>query len=144
SEAADLATGVFAPHGTLTVSAVNLPAQPAQNPRESRLTWTTAQTDPTIARAVSALVAKRELSMRTRLVLGGGEMLRVASVRPRGANFMSYSETLFNSLHFNGKSAARNEGAFREVPFDEGAEPAEYARVAAELGNDFHPYVVIF
>jgi hypothetical protein len=69
--------------------------------------------------------------------------MRVATVRPRETTYTAFAEILFGSVVFNGKSALRNDSAYRELAYNSENEPVELARIAGELAT-FRPNIVVF
>jgi serine/threonine-protein kinase len=146
AEAINLATGTFLPNGMLTIAALNtsamvtaLPQPPVNGEALPRLVWrttfSTAQTTAATASVVENVLAPR--------VHG---KVRVALVRSQTATGLAFSDALFASLRFNGKSALENGDAYRDfVTPEPGRSDAssDYARVVAGV-LDFAPHVIVY
>ncbi len=149
-EAIDLTTSIFLPNRVLTIAALNtnpLVTMVPQAPGEARLVWRTTYNNTSSAGAISALVAN-VIEPRQRGAsgtLGKNDQLRVALLRPKNTAGAAFSEALFGSLVFNGRSALHNREAFRELTFDAsaGTESAEFASIVAELLR-IRPHAIVF
>ena len=114
-EAMDLASSVFLPKKILTVAALNtnpLVTRVPAPPNEPRLVWRTTYSSAGAAAALSAFVRVIELDHAR------AKPMKVALLRPKHAAGAAFSETVFATVQFNGKSALDNGYAFRELTFD--------------------------
>lgn len=128
-EAMELASSIFLPKKIATIAALNtnplVTRVPASGPR---LVWRTTYSSANAAAALSAFV---ETLAPT----------KVALIRPKHAAGAAFSETVFATLRFNGKSALDNGYAFRELTFEE--EGKDLANLVEPLAR-FAPNVILY
>jgi hypothetical protein len=107
--------------------------------------WRTSRNSLDTARLMGAFVHDA-IEPPLRAPRGGlTRPMRVALVRPKNATGASFSQQVFASLVFNGRSALENGGVFRELTYaSEEPEPKdELAPLASELLT-FLPQVVLY
>jgi serine/threonine-protein kinase len=142
-EIADLSTNLFLPRGVLTFDAmcpdefISAIPQPAGGPR---LLWLTTASGRFGQLAASALVeGVIEPELRATPAIGKDGRIRVAEVRV-GAR----SDTIFDNLHFNGKTVAENRDDFLYIAvWADDWFKGDFKATVASLVK-FRPDVVIF
>ncbi len=139
-ETLDLATSIFVPHDVMTVASISVSARLDGIPQGPgpRMVWRTTYEAGSTAKAIAALIERRESELR----LGPAKAMRVALVRPKNRNVESFGEQLMASVRFNGKSALENDALYREFALDEAGEHENDDRTARDIAA-FAPDVVV-
>ncbi len=142
-EAVDLASSLFVPRGVLTITAPNRSPMidaVAQTPGEPRLVLRTQVSATQFAEPMAAVIEhKLEPAVRA---AADGQPTRIALVRSKVDVGMSFSDALFRTLRFNGKSVLDNEEDFREVVVDEDS-PAQPGAAIEQLTR-MRPNIVLY
>jgi len=119
--------------------------QPTDGPR---MVWRTTANNNDVARALSAFT---ETVLEPRIRGAGGgvtwlrstDAVRVVLVRPKNTAGAAFSDAVFRSLRFNGKSALANGYDFRELTYDDANVQKDAAAMLSELLR-FTPHVVLY
>jgi serine/threonine-protein kinase len=142
--ALDVIANVVLPRRTLAIATIAQTASITKIPQpldEPRLVWRTTLNFAESARPLGALIAN-VLEPRARAAgLVPGTALRVALVRTSAPGARDFTDVLFRSLTFNGKSALENGDDFRQFVLDE--EHDGGADLVEPLAR-FAPHVIIY
>jgi branched-chain amino acid transport system substrate-binding protein len=142
SHPVELAGSMFVPHSVLTMmtfSQSSLITTIPHAPQQPRMVFRTTYSNAFTANALAAMVSRTESDLRRRGVLGAGQPLRVALVRPKEQRNIAFAEKLFAVLTFNGKSALNNGSAYLERTTDDTRPLDDVVREVTA----FAPHVVI-
>ncbi len=146
AEVVDLANSLFVPRGIMTIAALNMSPIITSIPHaadQPRLVWRTTYSTSQTAQALATFVPGVLAAQRN--TAGATAPMRVATVRPKDATGVGFSEQLFRVLEFNGRSAVLNGAAYHEIAYAElegSAGDAAYAAIVDELLR-FRPHVII-
>ncbi len=117
-EVMDVAGSLLIPREVLTVASLTSTPQITRLPQPAalpRMVWRTTFSFDRVAE-VTAILVESVLAPRAKR-----GKVRVTLVRPEGTGgLLSFAETFYRRLHFNGKSAVENEDAYQEITFPAG------------------------
>jgi len=148
-EAIDVASSTLLPHSVLGIAAMNKSTLVTRVPQRDdgpRLVWRTTLDTDHYAVPIAQLVADVLEPQLRSSALPPRESLRLALVRSNNASGISFSETLFSTLTFNGRGALSNGASFRDLVVDDAAAPGanpDYASIVKALLG-FQPHVVVY
>jgi serine/threonine protein kinase len=147
-EAIELSNSLFVPRRVVAMVANNanpLVTTVPQPPDGPRMVWRTTANNNDVAHALSAFTeAVLEPRIRSGAVaLKATEAVRVALLRPKNTAGAAFSDAVFRSVRFNGKSALANGYDFRELTYDDTNAEKDAAAMLGELLR-FVPHVVLY
>jgi branched-chain amino acid transport system substrate-binding protein len=109
------------------------------------MVWRTTANNNEVARALTAF-SEHVLEVQLRASdagLGAAGIMRVGLLRPRSTAGSAFSDAVFRSLRFNGKSALDNGYDFRELTYDDTKAKTEYPAKVEELLR-FRPHLILY
>jgi serine/threonine-protein kinase len=139
-----LSGSLLGPHHTLVVATLTTSPLVTQVPHaadEPPLVWRTTHSLSESAEAIGRLLAD---VVEPGLRAEGAATTRVVLLRRKTPSLLAFSERLFDTLRYNGKSALENGADFREFAVDwDSASPETYRSIVAKL-LDIQPTVILY
>jgi branched-chain amino acid transport system substrate-binding protein len=149
AELIDLAGSILIPNDVMVMASLTtspLIGSIPHAPGQPRLVWRTTFNSVQTAEALGAIVPELlEPQVRAQGKLAPAAPIRVALLRSKATRLSAFSDSFFQHLTFNGRTALANADDYREFVFDEDATKAasEYAGIVGGL-LAFAPHVVVY